>query len=212
MAEVKIDSELMFKRLERLQTEWLSHQSSDWGGSNGICIPMGTSSSEQVNYSKSSAFHLYLLGYEFPDTIMIMLKNTFLVMAHPKKCGYIERAAAEKPGHSIAVKCFPKGKDDAQNKENFGHLISAIKANGGAKLATLIKGDFPGSFIPSWTSALNDGGIESFECAAALGKMLSVKDDSEIELCKRAAVLSNKVLKHGFVAEMEEIIGNPTFP
>jgi nucleosome binding factor SPN SPT16 subunit len=108
MADVKIDSELMFKRLERLQTNWLSHQSSDWNGVNAICIPMGTSNAEEVNYNKSSAFHLYLLGYEFPDTIMILVKNKFYVMAHPKKCGYIERAALEKPDSPITVECYPK--------------------------------------------------------------------------------------------------------
>lgn len=30
------------------------------------------------------------------------------------------------------------------------------------------------------------------------------------DLCKRAAVLSNKVLKHGFVQEMESILDNET--
>lgn len=30
------------------------------------------------------------------------------------------------------------------------------------------------------------------------------------DLCKRAAVLSNKVMKHGFVAEMESILDNET--
>lgn len=30
------------------------------------------------------------------------------------------------------------------------------------------------------------------------------------DLCKRAAVLSNKVLKHGFVQEMENILDNET--
>jgi nucleosome binding factor SPN SPT16 subunit len=30
------------------------------------------------------------------------------------------------------------------------------------------------------------------------------------DLCKRAAVLSNKVMKHGFVQEMEGILDNET--
>lgn len=203
---VKIDSEVMFRRLERLQAQWQSHLTTDWGGADAICIPMGTSSQDQVNYSKSSAIHLYLLGYEFPDTIMILLKNKFLVMAHPKKCGYIEQAANERSGGTISVEVFHKVKDEAINKENFGRLISAIKRSG-VKLGTLIKGDFAGTFIPSWVEAAAAGGLESIECALAIGKLLSVKDETEVELCKRAAVLSNKVMKHGLNKEMEEIIG-----
>jgi len=207
MADVKIDAELLFKRLEKIQSHWLSHQSSDWDGADAICIPMGTSNSEQVNYSKPSAFHLYLLGYEFPETIMLLTKNEFFVMAHPKKCGYIENAAKEKPDHPIKIKCFPKGKDEAANQTNFNILIDAIKSNGGKKIATILKGEFLGNFIPSWTQSLAASDLDRVECSVALAKVFSEKDDSEIELCKRAAVLSNKVLKHGFVVEMEDIIG-----
>jgi nucleosome binding factor SPN SPT16 subunit len=203
---VKIDSETMFKRLEHLQSQWVSHKASDWGGADAICIPMGTSTQDQVNYSKSSAIHLYLLGYEFPDTIMILLRNKFLVMAHPKKCGYIEQAAAERANGSISVEVFHKSKDEALNKENFGRLISAVMANG-VKLGTLVKGDFAGTFIPSWIEAAAAGGLESVDCALPIGKLLCVKDETEVELCKRAAVLSNKVMKHGLQTEMEEIIG-----
>ncbi len=41
-----------------------------------------------------------------------------------------------------------------------------------------------------------------------MGQYFAVKDEAELDLCKRAAVLSNKVMKHGFVAEMENILDN----
>ena len=106
---VVIDGELMFKRLERFHENFLNHRESEWGGVDAICIPMGTSDAEQVSYSKSSAFHLSVLGYEFPDTIMILMKNKFYFMAHTKKCTYIETAAKSKPDSSIEIKTFVKG-------------------------------------------------------------------------------------------------------
>jgi nucleosome binding factor SPN SPT16 subunit len=64
-------------------------------------------------------------------------------------------------------------------------------------MGTLVRGEFSGSFIPSWKKAAENAQVESIDCSLPLGKILCVKDDIELELCKRAAVLSNKVLKHG---------------
>ena len=158
---------------------------------------MGTSDQDQVNYSKSSALHLHLLGYEFPDTIMVLMKNQFYVMAHPKKCGYIERAAGEKPDSFIKVTCLPKGKDEALNKENFAKLIEAMRTNGeNQRVGTLLKDNFNGNFIASWQQALTSSDLATSECSAALGRLLSVKDETEMESCRRAAALSNKVEFH----------------
>ena len=205
---VQIDSEIFFKRLERLQNDWLSHKNTIWGGVDAVCIPMGQGNTEDVTYSKSNALHLYLLGYEFPDTIMLLTRTTFYVMATSKKCAYIQAAAAARQDSPITIKFINKSKDEAANREGFLTLISEVKKSGTtAKLGTLIKGDFSGPFIPSWAGALEGAGLETVEIASALGKFLAVKDEAEIELCKRAAVLSNKVMKHGFVKDiMEDII------
>lgn len=44
-----------------------------------------------------------------------------------------------------------------------------------------------------WIAAAQAAGIESVEVSSALGLLLSVKDATEVEMVKRAAILTNKV-------------------
>ena len=49
-----------------------------------------------------------------------------------------------------------------------------------------------------WIGAATAAGVESFEISPALGLLLSVKDSSELDNVKRAAILTNKVRpRHG---------------
>ena len=41
MAEVSIDPEKFFARIEKLYEEWNSHKASSWGGAEALCIPLG---------------------------------------------------------------------------------------------------------------------------------------------------------------------------
>ncbi|CAN0504866.1 unnamed protein product [Scytosiphon promiscuus] len=55
-------------------------------------------------------------------------------------------------------------------------------------------------------AAAKAAGIETAEVSSALGLLLSVKDEQEVELVKRASILTNKVLKYGFIQKMQEVI------
>eukprot|EP01036_Dinobryon_divergens_P030082 gene30082-39277_t len=88
--EVSIDSEKFFSRIERLYEEWNSHKASAWGGAEALCIPLGAAGTD-LNYSKSSAFHIYFFGYEFPDSLLVIVRNNIYFMATAKKCSYFER-------------------------------------------------------------------------------------------------------------------------
>ena len=41
MAEVSIDPEKFFARIEKLYEDWNSHKASSWGGAEALCIPLG---------------------------------------------------------------------------------------------------------------------------------------------------------------------------
>lgn len=44
-----------------------------------------------------------------------------------------------------------------------------------------------------WLAAAKDAGIETVDIGAPVGLLLSVKDAVEVDMVKRAAILSNKV-------------------
>ena len=205
MTDVNIDSDLFYSRLERLQRDWLTNQDLDvWGdGAEVICIPMGSSKDQDVVYSKSSAIHLFLLGYEFPDSLFILTKKCLYFMATSKKIAFLEAIRKE---DKIPMKFFQKTKDDAVNRDNFRAILDEIRTSNSLKMGTILKAQFEGKFINSWMDVLKTEGVETTEISKGLGLFLSVKDKSELDTCKRAAVLTNKVMKHGFVKDMEKII------
>ena len=180
--DVTINAERFYQRLERLQTEWMSHKSTIWGGSDAICIPIGAIGDE-INYSKSSAFHLFLFGYEFADSLIVITRNNFYFMATAKKCGMLEKDLAGKHD-TIKLNLLVRTKDEGQNREHFNELSNAVRKGGGKRLGSLFKGDYAGNFIPSWTAFIDQSQLEKFEIAPSIGLFLSTKDESElVRLC-----------------------------
>ena len=177
--DVVINAEKFFQRLERLQTHWTTHKSTVWGGSDAICIPLGSATGKEMNYSKSSSVHLYLLGYEFPDSIMIITRNSFHFMATAKKCSYLENSLLG-TSSSISVNFLKKEKDEGVNRENFHNLLGVIRKSGGKRLGSLFSAEYDGSFIPLWTDMVQQSQIEMFEIAAGLGLFFASKDEGEL--------------------------------
>jgi len=177
--EVIIDAELFSTRLKKLHTSFISNKEA-WNGADVLCVPMGASSDEELNYSKSSALHLYLLGYEFSDSILILTKNTVCFMATAKKCGLIETAIQTKAVEGLKFEFFKKTKDEGSNREAFNAMLAIIRKNGCTKIGTLLKGSFPGIFIPAWTEAVAHSTIPTGEIGSALGAAFAVKDSDEL--------------------------------
>ena len=202
---VRIDAERFFKRLSLLETHW-SENKDAWGGSDALCIPLGPSG-EGLEYSKSSSLHLFLMGYEFPDTVMVITKGKFFFMATAKKLKYFEESVLPAMNENTQqVVLLEKTKDDGQNRENMNDLINRMRENKGKKVASFFKATFEGKFIPQWMTMLKDSQLDMHEAGPAFGHFFAQKDSDELEFCKRAAILTNKVMKHGFVTKMEEIL------
>lgn len=210
MSDIKIVAERFFSRIDKLQRNFTENKTSIWGGSDAICIPMGASDDE-VMYSKGASVHLFLLGYEFPDSIIVLTKGHFYFMATSKKCQMIQRDLMPHSASStIQLHFLEKSKDDGQNRENFHELLNAVRKGNGKKIGCLFKEKSAGSFIPQWMDMIDQSQLEKFEINSSLGLFLAIKEEAEVEFCKRAAILTNKVMKHAFVNEMEDILDKGT--
>jgi nucleosome binding factor SPN SPT16 subunit len=176
--EISLNSERFYERLERLQTDWMSHKSGIWGGADALCIPLGAVGDE-INYSKSSAFHLHLFGYEFADSLIVITRNNFYFMATAKKCGMLEKDLVGKH-ETIKVHLLVRSKDEGQNREHFNELSNVVRKNNGKRLGSLFKAEYEGNFIPNWMGFVDQSQLEKVEIAPALGLFLSIKDETEL--------------------------------
>ena len=176
--EINLNAERFYQRLERLQTEWMSHKRTLWGGSDALCIPLGAIGDE-VNYSKSSAFHLFIFGYEFADSLIVITRNHFYFMATAKKCAMLEKDLAGKHD-TIKITLLTRTKDEGQNREYFNELGNVVRKAGGKRLGSLFKSEYEGNFIPNWSEFIEQSQLEKFDIAPALGLFLATKEDYEL--------------------------------
>lgn len=103
--EVKIDKELFHHRLNQLVSAWKSDKRSGndalFEGVSSIVIVLGKNE-DAPSYQKSNALHVshcmlrmrdvdadrqqsWLLGYEFPSTLMVFTVDSLYVVTTPKK-------------------------------------------------------------------------------------------------------------------------------
>lgn len=203
--ESRIEVDRFAQRLENIQSHWLENKSK-WGGADALCITLGATDESSV-YSKSSSFHIYLFGLEdLTDSIIILTKNNFYFMSSPKKCTFLKTNLGEKV-KNFNIHYIERTKSEATVKESFNKLLSAAKEQGKI-LGCLIKEKQAGSFVASWNAFLEESLVEKVEITPALSYLFAVKDDTEVDLVKRSSVFTNKVMKHGFLKEMENILDN----
>lgn len=177
--ELNVNAEKFFQRLERLQSEWLNQKQSLWGGADALCIPFGVAN-EEIAYSKSSSFHIYMFGFEeFSDSLILLTKNNFYFMSSLKKCSFLQKQVGDKHG-DIALHFLERSKDDGVTRENFNKLLNAVRKGSGKKLGSLYKDKFEGKFLNSWLDIVEQSQLEKVEIAPALGHFFAVKDESEM--------------------------------
>lgn len=162
-------------------------------------------------YAKSVVLHQWLFGYELPDTIVVLTKDaTVCVLATKKKCDFIRPAVGK--NDKFKIKLLLRNKEDG-NAENYKTLLEIAKQGDDDtnKIGTILKernyNKENGSILGPFENFLDEqDDLELVDVAPALCLVMAAKDETEWDLMKKSSVLSNKVLKHGFVKRLEEII------
>jgi nucleosome binding factor SPN SPT16 subunit len=182
-------------------------------------------------FQKSSTLHLWLFGYELPDTIFLLRKDgSCWFLATKKKCDFLKQAAENVPEKSgiQEIHMLLRSKEDG-NAASYEELLKeacsgVVTKNGddenGAKtlpaLGLILKertaNSEGGGIVGPWEQKLtaaaegDDATVKVVDVTNGLAFAIAIKDDIELDLMKKSSVLSNKVMKHGYVKKMEEVI------
>jgi len=221
MAEVNVEK--FYERLSKIHAHFVKHSESTWNGA--YCISIDKSQSDDENqYIKSTIIHHYLFGYELPDTVILLTRDgQCIILSAKKKCQFLKPAVdnALENGSIKSLKLLTKNKEDG-NAANIDLMLKAARgktANGSDVTVGVLMKEFKsstslkeGSNVAGWEGKLKDDSSNTkiVDIAGGISLVMAVKDREELELLKKSSVLSNKVLKHGFVPKIEDIIDNST--
>ncbi|CAB9516099.1 FACT complex subunit SPT16 [Seminavis robusta] len=227
MAE--LDVSRFFTRLEKLHAHFTKHrQTSIWNNAHCLLLHHGPLNDDEP-YLKSVVLHHWLCGYELPDTIFLLRQDGHLfIVAAKKKCDFLRPAADAIPKDSAIkeIHLLLRNKED-NNAENYDTLWEqagipteppegedAKKHAVGILLKERTANKESGGLLGPWEQKLDEAvekkTVELVDSAPGLAMVMSAKDDTEQDLMKKSSVLSNKVMKHGYIKRMEEVIDEET--
>lgn len=213
-----LDVERFYSRLRKLHGSFVKHQNNFWNGAKCLSIQRA-GSNEETPYTRSVVLQQWLFGYELPDTIMLLKDDGNLwVCGTKKKCEFIRPAVGKDKDFTIHL--LQRNKEDG-NAENYATLLKHVTDDGGnssspVKVGVLMKERSMNkesgekSIVQAYEGKLEENvdakKIDLVDATHGLALVMAVKDESERDLMKKSSVLSNKVMKHGFVKRLEDII------
>lgn len=164
---------------------------------------------DEEPYLKSVVLHQWLFGYELPDTIVLITEGgEVCVCATKKKCEFLRPAVGK--NENFKIKLLLRNKQD-NNAGNYQTLLNYATGGDDSKVGIIAKerayNKENGNIIGPFETLLDEeDSLELVDVAPALSLVMGPKDETEWDLMKKSSVLSNKVMKHGFVKRLEEII------
>lgn len=206
-----IDLSKFSERLKILYSHWKEHSSDMWGSSDVLTIATPPPS-EDLRYLKSSALNIWLLGYEFPDTIMVFMKKQIHFLCSQKKASLLDvvkKPAKEAVGADVVMHVKTKGDDGHGLMDAIFRAIRAqSKADGeeSSVVGYLAREAPEGNLLETWAEKLKSANFQLTDIANGLSDLFAVKDKEELVNVKKAAFLTTNVMNNCVVPKLENVI------
>ncbi|KAI9368641.1 FACT complex subunit spt16 [Aspergillus egyptiacus] len=204
--EIVIDKTAFFNRLSSLHTAWKTDKRSSnpvFGGVGSIVILMGKTD-ETNSFQKNNAIHFWLLGYEFPATLLIFTPEVMYVVTTAKKAKHLEPLK----GGKIPVEVLVTTKDPEEKTKIFEKCLDVIKSSGD-KVGVLPRDTTAGPFVEDWKRVYSkiSGEIEEVDISPALSAAcFSIKDTDELVSIRNASRACSGLMSDYFVDEMSRLL------
>lgn len=193
---------------------------------DSLVVVAGNATAE-IQYHKSTALQLALFGYQIPDTVLVLTKDTVYFLAGGKKAKLVEAcadAARDEAGKTLRV--LAKGKtDDAAplvqvcirglprwaaasvdtlRLEPPQELLAAVQG-AGPKTGVLKSKEAPeGKLIANWLEVAQ--GLDTVDVTAGLSAFLSERDEGQVLNSRKAAHLAASAVEHMVQTHVEKAL------
>uniref|UniRef100_A0A7N0RAU6 FACT complex subunit n=1 Tax=Kalanchoe fedtschenkoi TaxID=63787 RepID=A0A7N0RAU6_KALFE len=196
------------KRLKTLYAHWNEHKDDLWGASEALSVATPPAS-DDLRYLKSSALNIWLLGFEFPETIMVFTRKQIHFLCGQKKASLLEvvkSSAKQAVGVDVVMHIKAKTDDGMGLMDAIFRAIYALSKEDVPVVGHIAKEPPEGNLLEAWSNKLKESKIQLTDITSGLSDLFAVKDENEINCIKKAAYLSASVLKDYMVPKLESII------
>eukprot|EP00743_Colponemidia_sp_Colp-15_P004304 GILK01004643.1.p1 GENE.GILK01004643.1~~GILK01004643.1.p1 ORF type:complete len:1051 (-),score=281.73 GILK01004643.1:164-3265(-) len=208
MAEsnVSIDANRFYTRLARLHSQWKNAESEpSFKNLDALDFCYGRSSDDALEL-KTAALQLWLLGYEFPETVMVLTNDTLFFLSSQKKVSILEplKARADAP---IRLELLTRNNAD-NNAANYKQIMDHLKKGDESKKCSfgeLIKETHVGPFADAWSQEIKRNNADVVDVTPLVTEVLAVKDEEELNNVRSAALFTAHLMK-SLIASVEQAV------
>nr|AAA97888.1 CDC68 [Kluyveromyces lactis] len=175
---IEIDFQAFYDRFTKLGKAYSGFE----GSPNSLLFVLG-STNEENPYQKTTILHNWLLGYEFPATLIAFFKDKGVIITSSAKAKHLLPAVTKFEGSDYKLEIWQRNNKDANhNKKLFEDLIKLLSENGNT-VGVPTKDSYQGKLIlewkPLWEEAKKDAFFNVIDCSAGLSSTWKGKDDKE---------------------------------
>jgi len=204
--EINLDA--FSKRLREFYTNWRVHKQEPWGGAEAIAVA-NPPTCEDFRYLKSSALQTWLLGYEFPETVMMFMGGRIHFLCSQENASLLEELKKVSPnsfGIDISLHVKPKNNDGSSQMQEIFQSVKTHCTVDPPVVGWIAKEAPEGPLLEKWGEALKDTGFHLVDIGGGFSELFARKDETEITNIKRASGLCASVLNKNVRPKLKAII------
>ncbi|KAH7889938.1 FACT complex subunit SPT16 [Phlebopus sp. FC_14] len=205
---VQLNKAIVNSRLKNIYDCWnnatLNDEFASIADSDALLVLSGDHTAEDEPVRKGTAFHTWLLGYEFPSTFFLFEKDKIRILCSASKAKFFQPIKDANPPVPIEMHVHAKAKEPSTDA--LPKFIEAYTSH--KRVATLVKESYTGKLISDWEQGISQvaNKPEEVDIAPAMSALLAVKDDEELKIIRIAANLTSTLLIHHIVIKLETIL------
>ncbi|KAK9049570.1 hypothetical protein SSX86_031461 [Deinandra increscens subsp. villosa] len=177
------------------------------GASGGYTIDATTPPpSDDLRYLKSSALNIWLLGYEFPETVMVFSDKQIHFLCSQKKASLlnvVKDSAKEALNVDVVMHVKAKNDDGLTQMDAILHSVGSLDS---PVLGYIAREGPEGKLLEKWTEKIKSSGLQLSDITNGLADLFAFKEAVELTNVKKAAYLTASAMKQFVVPKLEKVI------
>jgi len=199
---ISVDTYAFVVRLKKLWSAWKDAGSSDVSPFGNASVLVSIVGVDAPVHALSVSFQSWLLGYECPDTAFAFAKDgTLTFFSSKKKLKLLE--PLQGPLARASVTLVLRTRDKANPEKTDADLVAALA---GDRVGGHWEEPAYGDVAKGWRAAIEDADKVLVDVSGAIRRVLSVKDDIEVETMKLAGHAADKGYQKAVIGAIDKAL------